>query len=182
MLAAALRGPVQGRVTFEDVAVYFSWEEWGLLEEAQRLLYRSVMLENFALMASLGLASSRSHEITQLERWGEPFLSACGVMTMAVQKGCWCGAEAEEATSEQGVNVEGELRANLHQHPKLHCGEKPLRREEEGQSEKESLTSSSLNHQETHSRREPHRNTEIGEAFCPGERRYKCNECGKGFG
>ncbi|XP_042638971.1 zinc finger protein 772 [Orycteropus afer afer] len=43
-----------GQLTFEDVFVYFSQEEWGLLDEAQRLLYRHVMLDNFALMASLG--------------------------------------------------------------------------------------------------------------------------------
>ncbi|XP_023372149.1 zinc finger protein 584 [Otolemur garnettii] len=57
----------QGLVMFEDVAVYFSREEWGLLNVTQKSLYHDVMLENFALISSLGLAPSRSHVSTQLE-------------------------------------------------------------------------------------------------------------------
>uniref|UniRef100_G1PK08 KRAB domain-containing protein n=1 Tax=Myotis lucifugus TaxID=59463 RepID=G1PK08_MYOLU len=41
-------------VTFEDIALYFSREEWSLLDEGQRQLYLNVMLENFELTSSQG--------------------------------------------------------------------------------------------------------------------------------
>lgn len=65
----------QESVTFKDVAVNFTQEEWHHVGPAQRSLYRDVMLENYNHLVSLGYQVSKPEVIFKLEQGEEPWIS-----------------------------------------------------------------------------------------------------------
>ncbi|XP_003469797.2 zinc finger protein 862 isoform X1 [Cavia porcellus] len=69
-----LEVPVELPAMFEDVAVYFTREEWGLLGKQQKELYRDVMQMNYELLASLEPAAAKPDLILKLERRAAPWI------------------------------------------------------------------------------------------------------------
>ncbi|XP_027978126.1 zinc finger protein 782-like isoform X2 [Eumetopias jubatus] len=64
----------QASVSFKDVTVEFTQEEWRQMDSAQRTLYRDVMLENYSHLVSVGYCFTKPELIFTLEQGEDPWL------------------------------------------------------------------------------------------------------------
>ncbi|XP_012412515.1 zinc finger protein 613-like [Trichechus manatus latirostris] len=63
----------QESLTFNDVAMEFTLEEWRLLDPAQKKLYWDMLLENYRNLVSIGYQVSKPHALSRLEQGKQPW-------------------------------------------------------------------------------------------------------------
>ncbi|XP_054445465.1 zinc finger protein 205-like isoform X1 [Pteronotus mesoamericanus] len=196
MAAALLTAWSQMPVTFEDVALYLSREEWGRLDHPQQSFYRDVLQKRSGL--ALGFPFSTTFWASQVQGKGEAS-SSCLQMGDEEEKRGVAEVRKEEPTSSPAVPGDVKsfrTRAGRAQEDVLQCGRQatsgqrlgPAKDDEQPGPREERQTEPALS--DTGLPGKPSDEGAGGpdsskEGLVPDgdacKKTYKCEQCGKGF-
>ncbi|XP_036605142.1 zinc finger protein 69 homolog isoform X2 [Trichosurus vulpecula] len=73
MTSGLLASRSKESLTFKDMSMSFTQDEWGHFDSTQKSLYRDVMLDNYRNLASLGHPVSKPDVISHLEHGKGPW-------------------------------------------------------------------------------------------------------------